>query len=461
MGWGGRQWLLGGMHGRGIPKMTATMKGDPGMPRPQSPEGAELYDRELDNVFHSWSAQGTLDPMVITGAEGPFLFDADGQRYIDFSSQLVYTNLGHGHPAIVEAIQQQASELCTIAPAHANSARARAAEKILQHLPSTMAKVFFTNGGADAVEHAIRLAKLHTGRPRVLAAMRSYHGGTYTTLTISGDNRRWPIDDGKTGVVHFFGPFLHRTVFHSQDEDEECQRALEHLENVILMEGPDSFAALIMETIPGTAGIMPPPAGYWQGVRELCDRYGILMICDEVMAGFGRTGAWFAIDHYGVQPDLVTFAKGVNSGYVPLGGVAISREICATFESQVYPGGLTYSGHPLATAAAVAAITAMEEENTIDNAARLGDEIIGPALKEAAERSSIVGDVRGIGCFWAVEFVDDFAGQKDVIAQCRERGVVVFAAGTNRIHIVPPLNIPDDVLREGLQVVSDVLGGAS
>lgn len=431
------------------------------MPRPQSTAGAELYELELEHVFHSWSAQSSLDPLVITNAKGPYLFDADGQRYIDFSSQLVYTNLGHGHPAVVEAIQKQASELCTVAPAHANRARSRAAQKILQHLPSNMEKVFFTNGGADAVEHAIRMAKLHTGRQRILAAMRSYHGGTHTTLTISGDSRRWPIDDGKSGVVHFFGPFLHRTVFHSADEVEECQRALEHLENVICMEGPDTFAALIMETIPGTAGIMPPPDGYWKGVREICDRYGILIICDEVMAGFGRTGAWFALDHYGAQPDLVTFAKGVNSGYVPLGGVAISSAICETFAEQVYPGGLTYSGHPLATAAAVAAITAMEEEDIVENAARLGTEIIGPSLRRAAEQSSIVGDVRGIGCFWAVEFVDQFSKQKDVIAQCRDRNVLVFAAGTNRIHIVPPLNIPDDVLTEGLEIVSDVLRNAA
>jgi len=426
------------------------------MPKPQSPLGAEIYDRELENVFHSWSAQGSLDPLVVTSAEGPYLTDADDNRYIDFSSQLVYTNLGHSHPAIVDAIQRQAAQLCTVAPAHATASRALAAEKILDHLPENLTKVFFTNGGADAVEHALRLAKLTTGRPKVLAAMRSYHGATQTTLTVSGDNRRWPIDDGRTGVVHFFGPFLHRTVFHAETEEQECARALEHLENVIAIEGPDSFAALIMETVPGTAGIMPPPTGYWAGVREICDRYGTLMICDEVMAGFGRTGAWFAIDNYGARPDLVTFAKGVNSGYVPLGGVAMTQEIAETFRDTPYPGGLTYSGHPLATAAAVATITAMEDEDAVGNAARIGTDIIGPALTELREKNPVIGDVRGLGCFWAIEFIDGYGGQKALAAAARAKGLLVFVAGTNRLHIVPPLNIPDDVLREGLSILDAV-----
>lgn len=431
------------------------------MPKPISPLGCEIYDRELNNVFHSWSAQGSLDPLVITSAEGPYLIDADDNRYIDFSSQLVYTNLGHSHPAIVRAIQEQAGQLCTVAPAHASAPRALAAEKILSHLPENLSKVFFTNGGADAVEHALRLAKLTTGRPKVLAAMRSYHGGTQTTLTVSGDARRWPIDDGRTGVVHFFGPFLHRTVFHADSEEQECARALEHLENVIAIEGPESFAALIMETVPGTARILPPPAGYLQGVREICDRYGILMICDEVMAGFGRTGEWFAIDNYGVHPDLVTFAKGVNSGYVPLGGVAMTQEVADTFRDTPYPGGLTYSGHPLAAAAAVATISAMEAEDTPANAARLGVEIIGPALSELKEKYENIGDVRGLGCFWAIEFVDGYEGQKTIAAACRTKGLLVFVAGSNRLHIVPPLNIPDDVLREGLAILDAVFDEAT
>lgn len=426
------------------------------MPKPQSPLGAEIYDRELENVFHSWSAQNTLDPLVVANAEGPYLDDADGQRYIDFSSQLVYTNLGHKHPKIVEAVKRQVEELCTVAPAHANEQRGLAAEKILSHLPENLDKVFFTNGGADAVEHALRMAKLHTGRPKVLAAMRSYHGGTQTTLTVSGDNRRWPIDDGRTGVVHFFGPFLHRTAFHAETEEQECERALEHLESVIEIEGPDSFAALIMETVPGTAGIMPPPAGYWAGVREICDRHGILMICDEVMAGFGRTGHWFALDAYDAKPDLVTFAKGVNSGYVPLGGVAMTQDVADTFADRPYPGGLTYSGHPLATAAAVATITAMEDEGTVANAARLGEDIIGPALASLENAYPVIGETRGLGCFWAIEFVDGFDRQKAVAAACRAKGLLVFVAGANRIHIVPPLNIPDDVLREGLEILDSV-----
>lgn len=427
------------------------------MPMPQSLEGMAIYERDRENVFHSWSAQGSLDPLVITGSDGPFLYDADGKQFTDFSSQLVYTNLGHSHPKIVEAVCAQARQLCTVAPAHACESRSNAAEKILSHLPENLRKVFFTNGGSDAVEHALRLAKLATGRPKVLAAMRSYHGATQTALTVSGDHRRWPIDDGRTGVVHFFGPYLHRTVFHAESEQEECARALAHLEDVISIEGPESFSALIMETIPGTAGILLPPEGYLQGVREICDRYGILMICDEVMAGFGRTGTWFGIDHYGVEPDLLTFAKGVNSGYVPLGGVAMTQEIADTFATVPYPGGLTYSGHPLATAAAVATITAMEEEQTVENAARLGTDIIGPALRQMAAVHSVIGQVRGSGCFWALEFVDEFTGQKQLAAACRDKGLLVFVAGTNRIHVVPPLNVPDDVLRDGLATLDEVL----
>jgi taurine--2-oxoglutarate transaminase len=272
--------------------------------------------------------------------------------------------------------------------------------------------------------------------------------------------------------VHFFGPFLYRSAFNSTTEDEETQRALEHLERLIQLEGPDSFAAIILESVPGTAGIMVPPPGYLAGVREICDRYGIVYIADEVMAGFGRTGKWFAIEHFDVVPDLITFAKGVTSGYVPLGGVAISDAIAETFANRPYPGGLTYSGHPLATATAVATINAMEDEGMVANAARIGSEVLGPGLRQLAQRHPSVGEVRGIGVFWAIELVANaetreplapYGGSSPamnaVIAACKSGGLLPFA-NYNRIHAVPPCNVSDAEVEEGLRILDSALSVA-
>jgi taurine--2-oxoglutarate transaminase len=320
--------------------MTSTIDG--GAPPLLDAEGARrAYELDRKHVFHSWSAQDLLDPMVISAAQGSYVWDGDGKKYLDFSSQLVNTNIGHQHPAVVSAIAEQAAKLCTIAPSYVNDARSEAARLISERTPGDLNKIFFTNGGADANEHAVRMARLHTGRQKVLSAYRSYHGGTQLAVNLTGDPRRWASDTASTGTVHFFPPYLYRTAFHSTTEEEESSRALEHLEQLIAYEGPDTIAAIILESIPGTAGIYLPPPGYLQGVRELCNRYGIIFIADEVMSGFGRTGKWFAVDHFDVVPDLLTFAKGVNSGYVPMGGVAISPEIAATFGKRVYPGGLT------------------------------------------------------------------------------------------------------------------------
>ena len=298
-------------------------------------------EREKASVFHSWSAQSTISPLMVASAEGVWVTLEDGTRLLDFSSQLVNTNIGHQHPAVVSAIQEQAGVLTTIAPQHGYQSRYRAAELILDRSFDGAAKVFFTNGGTEAVEHAVRMARLHTGRPKVLSTYRSYHGATATSINLTGDHRRWANDTASAGVVHFFGPFLYRSAFYATTEAQECERALAHLEATIAFEGPSTIAAIILETVPGTAGIMVPPPGYLRGVRELCDRYGIVYIADEVMAGFGRTGDWFAYHQHGVTPDLVTFAKGVNSGYVPLGGVVLNQAISATFDERVYPGGLT------------------------------------------------------------------------------------------------------------------------
>ena len=419
-------------------------------------------EREKASVFHSWSAQATINPLMIHDARGVYVTDEAGTTYLDFSSQLVNTNLGHQHPAVVEAIREQAARLCTIAPQHGYESRYRAAELILDHSFEGAAKVFFTNGGTEAVEHAVRMARLHTGRHKVIAAYRSYHGATSTSINLTGDPRRWPSDYGTAGVVHFFGPFLYRSAYHATTDVEERDRALEALEALIRFEGPDSIAAIILETIPGTAGIMVPPPGFLAGVRAICDRYGIVYIADEVMAGFGRAGAWFAYQDHDVTPDLVTFAKGVNSGYVPLGGVVLNRAISDTFNDRVYPGGLTYSGHPLACASAVATIEVMERDHVVENARRIGDEVLRPGLATLAERHRIIGEVRGRGVFFALDLVSDRATREplapygasspamnELIAACRAEGLLIFA-NFNRLHVVPPCIITDDEARDGL-----------
>jgi len=430
---------------------------------------ASTYELDRQYVFHSWSAQAALKPLVIESARGCYVTDADGNRLLDLSSQLVNTNIGHQHPKVVAAIKAQADLLCTVAPQHANAARGEAARLIVERAPDPNSKVFFTNGGAEAVEYAVRMAKLHTGRNKVLSTYRSYHGGTHTAVNLTGDPRRWANDLGTTGSVHFFGPFLYRSAFHATTEQEECERALEHLEQVIAFEGPATIAAIILETIPGTAGIMPPPSGYLAGVRELCDKHGIIYIADEVMAGFGRTGKWFAFNHYDVSPDLVAFAKGVNSGYVPLGGVLISSKIHPTFAERVFPGGLTYSGHPLACAAAVATINAMADEGIVDNALSIGETVLGPGLRELAERHPMIGDVRGVGVFWALDLVSDrvtkeplapYGGTSpamgELAAAMKANGALPFT-NYHRLHIVPPCIITPDEAREGLAIVDKAL----
>jgi taurine---2-oxoglutarate transaminase len=430
---------------------------------------SRTYDLDRAHVFHSWSAQASLSPMVIAEAEGSRVWDDAGKGYLDFSSQLVFTNLGHQHPRVVEAIRAQASKLCTVAPQHANEARSEAAHLIAGIAPEGLEHVFFTTGGAEAVEHAVRMARLHTGRIKVLSRYRSYHGGTNTAINVTGDPRRWPSDYGSSGTAKFFGPFLYRSEFDATTEEEECERALRHLRRTVELEGPQTIAAIVLETIPGTAGIMPPPPGYLAGVRQICDEHGIVLVLDEVMAGFGRAGAWLALDRYDVTPDLVTFAKGVNSGYVPLGGVVISDAIHETFAHRTYPGGLTYSGHPLACAAAVATIEAMRDEGVVEHADRVGGEVLGPGLAELGDRHPCVGDVRGTGVFWALELVSDRGSKQPlapyggsspemdaVVAACKEGGLLPFA-NFNRIHVVPPCSVSVDEVREGLAILDEAL----
>jgi taurine--2-oxoglutarate transaminase len=427
------------------------------------------------HVFHSWSAQGLIDPLPIASAEGSHFTDYSGKRYLDFSSQLVNVNIGYQHPKLVAAIQEQAARLTTIAPGFANDARSEAARLIAELAPGDLDKVFFTNAGAEAVENALRLARLHTGRQKVMAAYRSYHGATAGAIAVTGDPRRWASEPSTPGVVRYWGPYLYRSAFHSQTEEEESARALQHLRDLVMVEGPHTIAAILLETVVGTNGVLVPPPGYLQGVRDLCDEHGIVMVADEVMAGFGRCGEWFGVDHWGVTPDLITFAKGVNSGYVPLGGVVISRAIADTFDRHVYPGGLTYSGHPLACASAVASINIFKEEGIIEHARSLGEDVIGPGLRALAERHPSVGEVRGLGVFWALELVRDRHTREplvpfnasgadakpmnDFAAACKARGLWPFTH-FNRTHVVPPCTTTADEVREGLAVLDEALAVA-
>jgi taurine--2-oxoglutarate transaminase len=439
------------------------------------PSNAESTAADRNHVFHSWSAQELIAPMPVAGGAGARFWDNEGNEFIDFSSQLVNLNLGHQHPRMIAAIKAQAEQLCTIAPTFANDVRSEAARLIAQRAPEGLEAVFFTNGGAEAVENAMRMAKLLTGRQKVLSAYRSYHGATAAAIAATGEPRRWPNEPTVTGSVHFFGPYLYRSAFGATTEAEESQRSLEHLEAVITLEGPATIAALILETVIGTNGVLIPPPGYLQGVRELCDRHGIMMISDEVMVGFGRLGEWFGVDHWGVIPDLITFAKGVNSGYVPLGGVIISEEVADDFARRPYPGGLTYSGHPLACAAAVESISIFTDDDLCARAARLGSEEIGPRLAKLADNHRSVGEVRGMGCFFAIELVrnpetremlvpfnasgDAAAPMNEVLAAVRARGVWPFAQ-YNRLHVAPPLVIPEDELLAGLDALDEALDTA-
>ena len=419
-------------------------------------------------VFHSWSAQGAINPMPIASGSGSRFWDHAGKVYLDFSSQLVFTNIGHQHPKIIKAIQAQAEVLTTIAPQHANEARNEAAQRIVELAGSHFAKVFFTNAGADAVENAIRMARMHTHKHKVLSTYRSYHGNTGAAINATGDPRRFP-NEFAFGHVHFWGPYLYRTAFWAKDEAEECKRALEHLEQTIIFEGPNTIAAVLLESVPGTAGVLMPPKGYLEGVRALCDKYNILWIADEVMSGFGRTGKWFAYQHSQVVPDLITFAKGVTSGYIQLGGVVISHPVSKTFDERVFAGGLTYMGHPMACATAVATIDVMKEEKMLENTTMIGEKVLGPGLLELAKKHKVIGDIRGTGVFWGVDLVSDratheplapygasSAAMNELVAACKKNGLMPFN-NFNRIHLCPPCNISVEDAQLGLEILDKSL----
>ena len=436
-------------------------------------ESAPVNQADDSHVFYSWSAQAAIKPMLIAGAEGSYVFDDAGKRYLDFSCQLVNTNIGHQHPKVVAAIKAQADRLCTVSPLHANETRNEAARLICELAPAGMNKVFFTCDGSEAVEHATRMARLHTGRIKLLSTYRSYHGSTTTATNLTGEPRRWPNDYGSAGTVHFFGPFLYRSPFHSSSEEEESTRALEHLEQVVALRGALDDRSHRPRDGPRDRRHHAPAAGLSRRrARASVDRHGIVFITDEVMAGFGRTGKWFAFENYGVVPDLITFAKGVNSGYVPLGGVIISDAIAASFDERVYAGGHTYSGHPLACAAAVATINAMKEERIVENAAWIGENVLGPGLRELAAKHPLrrrgarprrvlgprsregQGDARADRPYGGTS-----PAMADLLAACKEGGLLPFMK-FNRLHAVPPCNVSEAEAREGIAILDEALVAA-
>ncbi|MFC9895647.1 aspartate aminotransferase family protein [Nocardia sp. NPDC127579] len=425
-----------------------------------------------DHVFYPWSVQGGPTPPMITGASGSWFWDEHGTKYLDFSSQLVNVNIGHQHPDLVAAIIEQARTLATISPTVGNPARSELARLITERAPGQLNRILFTTGGAEAVEHAVRLARSFTGRTKMLAAYRSYHGGTGTAIGLTGEPRRWGAEPTNVDVTRFFAPYPYRSPWGTTSPEEETAAALAHLRQVIELEGPSHIAGLILETVVGTNGVLVPPPGYLAGVRALCDEFGIVYIADEVMVGFGRVGEWFAVQAWDVEPDLITFAKGVNSGYVPLGGVLIAERIAQRYDDTLYPGGLTYAGHPLACAAGVASIGIFERDGILDHVRTVGADVFGKGLQELATRHPSIGEVRGLGFFWALELVRDPATREPLVpfaasgaaaepmtrltAAAKARGVWPFNAG-NRFQIAPPLTTSAEDLRTGLELVDQVL----
>ncbi|HEV2414011.1 MAG TPA: aminotransferase class III-fold pyridoxal phosphate-dependent enzyme [Candidatus Dormibacteraeota bacterium] len=424
--------------------------------------GEEITELCLRHTLYDWGAQSGLKPMPVSSAKGVYFYTTDGRRFLDFNSQLMCVNAGHGDRRIVEAIQRQAEQLPYISPFMAHEARARLGAKLAELLPGDMDKVFFTLAGADANENAIKIARAVTGRSKILARYRSYHGSTGTAVQATGDPRRWP-NEHSTGVVHVLDPY------HGiQRGWDTVEQSLALLEETIQLEGPETIAAFILEPITGTNGVLVPPDGYLQGVRAILDRHGILMICDEVMTGFGRTGRWFAVDHWAVVPDLITMAKGLTSSYVPLGAVGVVPKVAAYFDDHVFYGGLTYNSHPLGCAAALGTIRAYEEDDMVGNARRMG-EVLARHHRRLRDRHPCVGAARSIGLFGCLELVRDrqtleplapFNGtspEMKAIAQgLLDAGMHTFVRW-NTIMTNPPLCISESELDEGFEILDSVL----
>lgn len=425
--------------------------------------GQEMVALSKQHSLYEWSAQAHVDPIPVATAKGIYFWTPEGKRYIDFNSQLMCVNIGHGDPRVIKAIQDQAATLAYANPFMATEARARLGQKLAAISPGDIDVFFFTNGGAEANENAVRIARLATGRHKILARYRSYHGGTGTSLTMTGDPRRWAMEPGMPGIIHV--PHPHHGLKRGTDSAAD---ALAQLEEIIMFEGPQTIAGFILETVTGTNGIHVPPDGYLEGVRELCTRHGILLICDEVMSGFGRTGEWFAVDHWQVVPDILTMAKGLTSAYVPLGAVGIRRSLADHFQEKVFYGGLTYNSHPLGCAAALATIAVYEEDHLIDRAKKMGV-VMAKMLAELKAKHRSVGDVRSMGLFGIVELVKSrktleplapFNGSSPEMQALgkffRAEGLYTFVRW-NTFFTNPPLCITEAELAEAFAIIDQGL----
>jgi taurine--2-oxoglutarate transaminase len=431
--------------------------------RPTTFTGDEIVALTRKHTIFEWSAQARVDPLPVARAKGVYFWTADGKRYLDFNSQLMCVNIGHGDERVVRAIQEQAATLPYASPFMATEPRARLGAKLAEITPGDVEVFFFTNGGAEANENAIKIARVFSGRHKILARYRSYHGGTAGAITLTGDPRRLPAEPGMPGVVHVLDPY------HGIERGwDSAEQSLAMLEEVVQLEGPHTIAAFILETVTGTNGILVPPPGYLEGVRALCDRHGILMIADEVMSGFGRTGEWFAVDHWGVVPDMMTMAKGLTSAYLPLGALGMRRKIADHFHDRVFPSGLTYNSHPLACAAALATIAVYEEDDLIGNARRMGA-LMKELLAGLEARHPSVGAVRSLGLFGVIELVRDrrsrqplapYGGTSDEMRaldrSLREQGLYTLVRW-NTVFTNPPLCIKESELREGFAILDRAL----
>lgn len=420
----------------------------------------EIVNLNREYTFFSWAVQSQTNPIPMVRGEGVYFWDVEGKRYLDFSSQLMNLNIGHQHPKVVKAIQEQAGKLVFAHPSIATEPRGLLGKKLAEVTPGNLKKTFFCLGGAEANENAIKMSRFYTGRHKILARYRSYHGATYGAIALTGDYRRLPVEPVMPGVVHFLDPYCYRCPFGWKRET--CHReCIKHVEEIIYYEGADKIAAIIMEGVTGSNGLIIPPDDYWPRIREMCDKYGVLLISDEVMSGWGRTGKWFAVDNWEVVPDMITTAKGLTSGYVPLGGVIVSDKIADYFEDKMLWCGLTYSGHPLACAAALATIDVYEEDRLIENAAQVG-KYLGKRLEEIKSRHASVGDVRYIGLFSALEIVKS-KETKEPIDPLTETGKFLRANGLftfvfhNLLFVVPPLCITEAQLDEGLAIIEQAL----
>ena len=429
----------------------------------------EIKETQKKYVLQSWSKQGAVNPIPVEKAEGIYFYDFDGNQYTDMASQLVNLNLGYGNKDIADAIKEQVDKYCYIGPSYGSEPRAKLAKMIVDLLPDTFGKVFFTNAGADANENAIKIARMYTGRKKIFSRYRSYHGSSFGAGNLTGEPRRYPLEPGIPGFVKFFDPYIYREPIEFKSEEEATKYYLTKLREQIIYEGPDSVAAIVMETITGSNGIIIPPKGYLPGVRKICDEFGIVMICDEVMAGWCRTGKMFAFENFDVVPDLVTFAKGVTCGYVQLGGVAVSTKIAEYFDDHLLSCGLTYSGHPLACAAGVACVEYYTKAHILDNVNKVG-KVLADILDSFKEKHPCVGDVRHIGLFSCVELVKDKATKEPlvsygvdkegtmpkIVGMLKERKFMTYSH-ENMIFICPPLIITKEQLTEELAKMDEVL----